>query len=310
VIDEYQLPREVRQRALSAGDEGAEWIESLPSTVSKLARKWRFEPGEVMTGGTESLILRSEMSDGSSAIVKIGFPATCDCAHEARLLRLAHGRGYVELYDADEQSNALLLECLGGMLASANIDVDERIERLCAVMKSSWVDLKPLPGLMTGGEKALWLADFIQEKWSRLPDACHGDTVECALEFCHERAAAHDDAKSCLVHGDAHDQNALFDKNDDLKLIDPDGMLAEPACDLAVPMREWSGELLAGDTPELGVARCRMIADLTGVDERAIWQWGFMERVSSGLGCLDVGLEFGRDMLEVADQFRAVQDWG
>jgi hypothetical protein len=38
--------------------------------------------------------------------------------------------------------------------------------------------------------------------------------------------------------------------------VDPDGLLAEPAYDLATPMREWNRELLDGDAARLGCERC------------------------------------------------------
>lgn len=110
---------------------------------------------------------------------------------------------------------------------------------------------------------------------------------------------------SVLVHGDAHADNALLVDGETLrcKFIDPDGLYAEKACDLAVPMRDWSHELLAGDTVRRGRARCELLAELSGVDERAIWQWGFIERVSTGLVMLEIGMKSeGSEALAVADR--------
>ena len=59
-----------------------------------------------------------------------------------------------------------------------------------------------------------------------------------------------------------------------------DGTDAERACDLAVPMREWSSELRAAPV-RLGRERCAYLNRLSGENERAIWQWGFMEVVST-----------------------------
>ncbi len=85
------------------------------------------------------------------------------------------------------------------------------------------------------------------------------------------------------------------------KFIDPDGLFAERAYDLAIPMREWSSELLEGDPARLRRERSGLLAHLTGVDTQAIWEWGFVERVSTGLLCMQVGAEHvGRQMLEVA----------
>ena len=67
-------------------------------------------------------------------------------------------------------------------------------------------------------------------------------------------------------------------------------------------MREWSEELLVGDAAKLGRERCARLARLTGVDPRAIWEWGFVERVSTGLLVTQVGTErLGREMLDVAE---------
>ena len=91
------------------------------------------------------------------------------------------------------------------------------------------------------------------------------------------------------------------------KFVDPDGLFAERACDLAVPMREWSDELLAGNTGRLALARCELLASLTGVDPEPIWQWGYVERVSTGLTMLDIGMrEEGRESLAVADRRRGL----
>jgi streptomycin 6-kinase len=45
----------------------------------------------------------------------------------------------------------------------------------------------------------------------------------------------------------------------------------------------------------------RLLGHLTGVDPQAIWEWGFVERVSTGLLAMQVGAEqVGRQLLKVA----------
>jgi streptomycin 6-kinase len=129
--------------------------------------------------------------------------------------------------------------------------------------------------------------------------------VEQALSLAATRGAAFDPDGAVLVHGDAHAANTLRAPGGaGFKLVDPDGLFAERAYDLAVPMREWSRELLAGDPVRLGRARCAELARLGGVDPRPVWEWGFVERVSTGLLALQVGREqLGREMLAVAEAF-------
>jgi len=86
---------------------------------------------------------------------------------------------------------------------------------------------------------------------------------------------------------------------DEFKLVDPDGLLAEPEYDLGVIMREDPLDLLDGDPHE----RARWLAARTGLDPTAIWEWGVIERVSTGLLCTRVALQpVGGQMLAVADR--------
>jgi len=78
----------------------------------------------------------------------------------------------------------------------------------------------------------------------------------------------------------------------------PDGLLAEAEYDLAIVMREDPVELRHGDPRE----RARWLARRCGLDATAIWEWGVVERVSTGLLCTKVELQpVGREMLATAD---------
>ncbi|MBO0838748.1 MAG: aminoglycoside/hydroxyurea antibiotic resistance kinase, partial [Actinobacteria bacterium] len=106
-----------------------------------------------------------------------------------------------------------------------------------------------------------------------------------------------------LVHGDVHHWNALQAPGGGFKLIDPDGLLAEPELDLGTLMREDPKPLLEGESPRDRAAR---LARATGLDEIAIWEWGTVERVTTGLLATRIGLQpVGRLMLEVADRVAA-----
>ena len=70
-------------------------------------------------------------------------------------------------------------------------------------------------------------------------------------------------------------------------------------------MREWNSELLLGSPVSEAKQRCQLLAELSAVDHHAIWQWGFIERVSTGLVLLQIGMrEEGSEYLTVADCLR------
>ena len=152
------------------------------------------------------------------------------------------------------------------------------------------------------------LAQMVAELWEALGRPCSERVVRRALEFARRRSAAFDPERCVVVHGDPHPGNALrvpearAGAECGFVLIDPDGFLAEPACDLGVVLRDWCGQLLAGDPVPVARRYCGLLADCTGVDASAIWEWGFLERVSTGLYIWDLGAEeLARPFLATAE---------
>jgi streptomycin 6-kinase len=67
-------------------------------------------------------------------------------------------------------------------------------------------------------------------------------------------------------------------------------------------MREDPVELLRGDPWD----RARWLAARTGLDATAVWEWGVVERVSTGLLGTRIGLQpVARQMLHAADLIAA-----
>jgi streptomycin 6-kinase len=307
----FQLTDALRLRAQTHGESGAAWIRGLDACVTGLERDWRIRVGESLAGGSESLVLNATRADGTPAILKVGLPGSADLAAEARVYRIANGRGYAALLAHDDARNALLLERLGRPIAELGLTIRAQLELICSTLHTAWIALNGANGMMTGAEKARWLADFIVATAATLDQPCDRVVLDRALAFAAARERAHDPANCVLVHGDCHEYNtllcadALADGALRCKFVDPDGLFADPAYDLGILMRGWNDELLAGDALALGRGRCALLAALTGVDEDAIWQWGFIERVSTGLLLTQLGLPDARDTLAIAEHWAA-----
>ena len=68
-------------------------------------------------------------------------------------------------------------------------------------------------------------------------------------------------------------------------------------------MREWTEEY-EQDPLHKGLERCEYLHTLTGVPAQAIWEWGFLQTVSTALVLLQIGQEEqGRAMLNVAESW-------
>ena len=304
------MPEAVRLKALYQGAEGRRWLAGLSRLIQELERAWGVTIGPAFSAGSEAYVAAARTDAGEDAVVKLEMPPYEHFEDEVRVLASAEGRGYARLLNWDKGRHAMLLERLGPSLYESGLPVQTRVEILCATLRSAWEASAP-PGLQTGAEKALWLSGFIAATWEETDRPCSGRVVERALAFAEARRAAFDPAASVLVHGDAADANALRATEPArgrprFKFVDPDGLLAEPAYDLGVLMREWSGELLGGDAERLGHERCARLSRLTGVDPGVIWEWGFVERVSTGLLAMRVGAEgAGKEMLDVAEAWAA-----
>ena len=299
------VPSAVRRRALAHGEVGAAWLRDLPRIVEELEQRWDVTVGRMLGGGTAAYVAEATTSEGAAAVVKVAMPAAIDGVdafdRSVVTYALSDGRGCARLLASDRERSALLLERLGRNLAAIGFPVERQLEIICEVLARVWVRVPTDTQLPSGAEKARWLADFIATTWESLGRPCSARAIDVALAFATEREAAFDPTSAVLVHGDAHSWNTLDAGSGTFKLVDPEGLVSEPAHDLAVPMRELNQELLEGDAVGLGHERAQLLSRLTGVDETAIWQWGFVERVSTGLYTMQLGHDGARDFLDIAD---------
>lgn len=295
------LPDPVRRKALAAG--ATAWLAELPDLVADLERDWAITVGRPYADATEAFVAEAVLDDGMPAVLKVLVPRDGDAAaNEATVLRLADGVGCVRLLRYDAGRGAMLLERLGPSLHDLALPLPRRQEILCAVARQVW---RPAAGcgLPTGEQKSNWLAAYIRAAWPALDRPCSQLAVDHALACAERRVAAHDDERAVIVHGDVHEWNAL-QAADGFKLVDPDGLLAEAEYDLGIVMREDPVELMHGDPRD----RARWLARRTGLDPLAVWEWGVVERVSTGLVGTTIGLQpVARQMLEAAD--RIARDW-
>jgi len=301
-MPQHTIPEAVRNRAIANGNEA--WITQLPELIADLEREWGITVSDNYEGGTEAFVARATLADGTPAALKLLLPHPDGTpTYEMTALRLADGNGCVRLLRDDPERHALLLERLGRSLDQLALPIQQRHEILCATALRLW---RPAPdaGLPTGAKKARWLIDYITDSWEQLGRPCTEQAVHYALACAERRLRAHDDERAVLVHGDVHQWNTLeasdgSGADGNFKLVDPDGLLAEAEYDIGIVMREDPQELLAGDPHD----RARWLAHRTGLDATAIWEWGVVERLSTGLACLSINLEPpGRLMLHAADE--------
>ncbi len=282
---------------MAGGNES--WLDELPGVVDSLAQEWSLTIGPSLAGGHAALVVEVTLDDGTSAVLKVGVPGR-DLGPEIMMLRLANGEGCAKLLGEDVGRQALLLERLGAPMDDLVADPASRHDLLCDVAVRLWRPVGPDVDLPTGAKLAAQYADRLPGLWEQAGRPCTPATVADALECMKRRRLAHDDRTAVLVHGDIHEMNALQASDGSYKLIDPSGLRAEPACDLGTIVR---------CNPDLGDdlrVRTERLASRTGVDATAIWEWGTIHRVVSGVYACSIGFQpFGDLLLAEADRLTA-----
>ncbi|WP_044236199.1 aminoglycoside phosphotransferase family protein [Chondromyces apiculatus] len=285
----------LREKAIAAGAQA--WLDALPDLVAQLETEWSLRLGASFTTGTEAFVAEARRSDGTPAVLKVLMPQEDDSVlREIKALRLADGRGCAQVLASDERKGALLLERLGRPLAALGLPESQRRDIMCRTAQRMW---RPASGhgFPTGAEKGAWLQRFIVKTWEDAGRPCSARVVDHAWAAAERRIAAHDEARAVLVHGDVHEFNVL-EAGEGFKLVDPDGLLAEPEYDLGVILREDPPEQMRVDPRR----NARELASLTGCGADAIWEWSAVERVSTGLLLVTMSMQpLGSQMLQAAE---------
>ncbi len=209
---------------------------------------------------------------------------------QVETLRRADGRGYVRLLGADLDRGALLLEALGPSLQASSLAVPEQLRLLSDTLAAAWQPAAVNPETQLPEaveEKARDLGDFVARAWREQDRPCPEAVVERALA-CAERRQA-DPGEQVFLHGDPHPGNLLAvpaprrGAGTGWCFIDPGSFVADRAYDLGVVLRDWSGRLAGPEARGRLEGWCELLAARSGVDATRIWEWAYLERVSTGL---------------------------
>jgi streptomycin 6-kinase len=303
----------VRARAAQLGDRGYAWMAEIDDLLDELGRRWGLTVVDQLAGGTAAVVLRVRDGEARDAVLKLAVPDV-DVALQIGTLVRARGRGYARVLAADPGRCAVLVEALGPSLDRTGLRPEDQLLILCDVLGEAWT-VPPEEG-QRPLDKAGQLHDLVSRLWRELGPPYARRLLDRALAC----AAARSDAapQPCVVvHGDAAAANCLrvpeprAGAPNEHVFVDPDGFLGDPAYDLGVALRDWTAQLLAGDAADAGAAMsgwCALVAERTALDATAIEQWALLERISTGLVALSLGLDdMGRAMLRSAELLSSVQ---
>ena len=305
----FPVPDIVRRRAEAEGLTGRDWLASLDDNLYELEHDWDLTIGQAISGGSTAFVAEAVDATGQSFIIKLPTPGSQLGRHEVTVLAIARGKGYVRLVRQDAARHAMLLERLGTRLDQHDIPYRNKIDIMCATLLDAWIPVPAGGAFTTGAEKANSLGLAILQKWQELGRPCNQAVIDTSLMYCRDRAAAWRPENAVLAHGDPHPANILDvpeTNGRQWKFIDPDGLAIEPAYDLGVLLRAWHEGVSGRHAHDIARSHARHLTSRTQVPAEAIWQWGYVERVSTGLHLMELGeRDEGRAYLEAADAIQA-----
>lgn len=233
-----------------------------------------------MEGGNTAYVAEAVTHDGTPSVLKVAMPpgiaGFVPFEQQLAALQLVGGEPYVRLLRYDEARRAFLLERLGQPLASLGWPASRQLNTLVRTASRGWrpVTADQFP---TEAAKARWLGDYVASAWEDLGRPCPEAVAEQAVRYAAAREAAFDPRLAVLVHGDAHPFNLLrvMGPAQGFRLIDPEGVVAEPALELGVIMRNLKDGLADREPAEarmIMTRHCQHSGRLAGADPEAIWQ--------------------------------------
>lgn len=261
-------------------EKGLAWLDNLPKLVKKIAAVWNLTDLQPVNELNYHYVL-SGFQRKWPIILKLS-PENRNLKKEALALKLLFQCGAVNVLN--EMDGALLLERAipGYSLKSYFPNRDtEATEILCKVIHK--LHRAPLPQNGAFPHIGDWLKSLdkdwnIPTRYLKKARALKKQLLETA-------------SPSVLLHGDLHHENILANGNDWV-VIDPQGVLGEPAYEVGAFMRNPMQDLfITPNAVNFIKNRASICADLLMLDQERIIAWSFVRTVLGYIWCLEGNID-------------------
>ena len=210
------------------GDKTDEFLSKVEPLLEKYTKQWQLSGLSFMPTDTVNLLFECDSATYGPCVLKMCIPGP-EVATEANCLRAYDGNSYVKLWDCNLDDNMLLLErVIPGRQMWAVKDYKERARLMAQRLK----DL-PFITCEQGGYPTYrtWLTG-IHNKLTNM------DGTGEILFYLNEAMRVYDELKqkcqrSCLLHGDMHQENMLLNNQGGYTIIDPKGVVDDPVMETA-----------------------------------------------------------------------------
>lgn len=249
-----------------AAPERRAWLEQLPDAIRELQDQWSLSLSAPFDGDEVSCawVAPAVRSDGTRAVLKLGMPHM-EGAHEIQALRFWGGDPTVQLLDADEDRNAMLLERCEPGTVLRHLPESEQDVVIAGLLRRLWrVPVAPHPFRPLAAMTAYWAEETLADA-ARWPDA---GMVQAGLHLFEELPRS--SPTHVLLATDLHAGNVLRAQREPWLVIDPKPFVGDPAYDATQHLFNCEERLRADPDGTI-----RRFADLLEIDAERVRLWMF-----------------------------------
>ncbi len=241
--------------------ERAEWLASLPSAINALRRRWGIHLGPPFETASCAWVAPVQQN-GRNAVLKIGMPHM-EGAHELLGLQFWNGDPAVQIFDADQGWNAMLLEACEPGTPLRSLPEEDQDPIVAELLRRCWRrPANPHPFRTLSTQLAYWAQETnTQSTW--WPDA---GLIREGLRLFEELSIP--SREDVLLTTDLHAGNILRAQREPWLVIDPKPFIGDPAYDVTQHLFNCQGRLRNDPSTLIG-----RMSDLVCVERRRIELW-------------------------------------
>ena len=279
------------------GESGNVWLTQLPELIHYVEQQYDLTIAQPVPNLSFNFVAPAISTNGQELMVKLGVPNK-ELSSEIASLELCGGRGTVNLIDADAERGILIQERLrpGHSLVPTFPEDDEMATQVTAeVMQKFW---QPVPQENPFPTVYDW--SFGLKKLRQMFDGGVGpfpqDLVDEAENLYAELIPSMDDV--VVLHGDLHHDNILAATREPWLIIDPKGVIGEPAYEVGAFLR--NPQLTHPALHKVTERRVSIFTEMLGLDRQRIIGWGIAQAVLSSWWSFESGDNDWADVLVCA----------
>lgn len=294
------LPKRFVRTVEATFEGGADWLARLPSLIAAYEQRWQISVRAPFPNLSYNFVAPAVCADGTPAVLKLGVPCP-ELTTEIAALQLYDDVVSVAVLAADDEGGALLLEHIQPGTPLTALDDDARATAIAAdVMRCLW---RPVPPAHPFPDLERWTralraipAEFVGSS-GPLP----ARLVDKAQRLCAELIDSA--TETVLLHGDLHHDNILRATRQPWLMIDPKGLVGDPAFEVGALLHNPAPWLLAQpQLPHVLTRRIDILSARLGLPRERLVSWGIANAVLSACWSLEDGQsEWVQVMVHVAE---------